>query len=731
MLNPGVSPTNSNINRSKTAPERKVGAMSNYTTRTPARSLSAGQIIRGEVTDLRNNEITVTLEDNTQVTGHLREGANLSIGETGAFLITNIQPDKISLELMPNSLPSSERITIQKALEEAGLPKNEKNQSIVRELLNNNMPIHKQSILNILTQSYQFKDISIPALVAMNRLGMEINEETAARFESLRTHENTFASEASGLKDTILSALKEASPEDMKLFRELLRLAVAAELEEPEEETTAPEQPPVSPSPLLPNGFSNFFGFHRLSSLLSGQQAQAKKMPEPQPGSGTVSPSEKEQISSSVTSFTENQKQILSDLTKPEKPMNPMAFYQKPVEVSEELKSLLDSLDAFSEKAEKTLSAEELLLRDAISLLHEAKNLADDIDFFQIEEARSRFLEKHPEFPELLEQNPDSPECEQLSNLLEQSLGKAPSSSSLLPASLLEQLESRYSQYLNEKGTIASLLTADELQQLTAAAKDLPFHPQFQERLADGDVTAKEFLTILRNTASLASDAALHSLISTDAFGKLFGQEFLGSFFLTPKEMEKPGRASEFFDETYEKLRRLSSAISEHQEDSSSDFMDMAKEQSGNMQKHLEFLKSFNELFTYVQLPAKLKNENLTSELYVYTKKESMREHPEQLSVLLHLDMDSLGPLDIHLSLHHATVTSRIYCEDADIKKFLASQISSLKTALNLKGYLFEADIEERKKPFDFVDDFIQKKESPQKAEEKPIRKRYTFDIRA
>ena len=43
MLSPNVSPTNAQVGRSKTNAERKVGTMSNYMTRTPARSLSAGQ----------------------------------------------------------------------------------------------------------------------------------------------------------------------------------------------------------------------------------------------------------------------------------------------------------------------------------------------------------------------------------------------------------------------------------------------------------------------------------------------------------------------------------------------------------------------------------------------------------------------------------------------------------------------------------------------------------------
>jgi hypothetical protein len=739
MLNPGVSSTNTNINnRTRTAPERKVGSMSNYTTRTPAHSLSTGQIIRGEITDLRNNEITLTLEDNTQVTGQLSESANFSIGERAAFLITNIQPDKISLEIVKNSLQSSEQITIHKALEEAGLPANEKNKSIVRELLKNNMPIHKQSIMNILTQSYQFKDVSIPTLTAMNRLGLEITDETAARFEDCRTHENTLSSEASSLASSIKAGFQEASsPEDAEFVRTLLSMTEITEEAEDDSAGETAANPVFSygqPQTSLTGGLSGIFRFQRLSSLLSSQQQTAASpapAKEDSAAPGMVTSSEKEELTGSISSFTESQKSVLKELTQPEKPMNPMAFYQKPANVSEELQSLIDRLDQFSEKSSQALS-EDVSLRDAISLMQEAQTLADDIDFYQIGQARNHFMEKHPDFSALLEENTDNPEFEQLSARLEEQLSKVPSSSSLLSSSLTEQLEQRYSQYLDDKGTIASVLTTDELEELTAQSKQFPFRPEFQERLLDGDVTAKEFLTEVKNTASLADNTALLSLTGTPAFGKLFEQEFLASFSLRPKDLATPGKTEEFFDKTYQKLRDISDTLAKQQSTSEhSGSFAQADKNSDNMQKHLEFLKSFNELFTYVPIPAQLKNRTMTGDLYVYTRKDRLREHPEDASVLLHLNMDNLGPLDIHLSMHHANVNSRIYCDNSDIKKFLTSQIPSLKTALSLKGYFLDASIEEREKPFDFVQDFIQKKTEPKTASEKPGIKRYTFDIRA
>lgn len=736
MLSPNVSPTNAQVGRSKTNAERKVGTMSNYMTRTPARSLSAGQIIRGEVTDLRNREITVTMEDNTVVTGYLQEGANLSIGETAAFLITNIQPDRISLELMQNSLQSSEQITSHKALTEAGLPINEKNLSIVLELLANNMPIHKQSIMNILTQSYQFKDISIPCLVAMNHLGMEITEETAAQFENCLTKETTLEKDVISLAKALVSYLKEQdSPQAAELIKQLLRTLAFPELEETGEEIVSETLQATTQKPLISNGLSNIFGFNRLANLLSGKQVQEtqQEIQQNKNTSGMVSSEQKKELSSSLSSFTETQKNILEAMTKPEKLMNPMALYQKPIEISEELKSLLTSLDQFSEKMKEMFSFEELSLRDAITLLQEGRQIADDIDFFQINETRNHFLEKHPEFSELLEKEPDSELCKQLSEQLETTLKQVPSCSTLLPSTLAEQLEHEFSQYLTEKGTIAAILTQEELSELNIQAKNFPFHPQLLERLKDGDVSPKEFLTILRNTASLVNDTALQAMTGTDAFGKLFEQAFLSSFTMTPKELATPGKAEEFYDKAYARLHSISDALSGQASFGNSDSLDLANQKSGNMQKQIEFLKSLNEMFTYLQLPVKLKNKIRTSDLYVYTKKEAMRNNPKQLSVLLHLDMDYLGPLDIHLSLNHATVKSQIYCEDADTKKFLIAQIPSLKTALNLKGYLFEAEVNEREKPFHFVKDFIQKEEKKEVENEKQItsKKRYTFDIRA
>lgn len=746
MLNPGVTPTNSGIRRPGAPPDRKVGSMSNYMARTPVRSLAAGQIIRGEVTDLRNNEITITLEDNTSVTGKMAEGANLAIGERASFLVTNIQPDNIMLELVKKQMESSEDVTIRKALDEAGLPQTEKNQSIVQELLENNMPIHKQSIMNIVTQSFQFPKVSVQTLVAMNRMGITVTENLARQFENCRTREESLASGAQELANSIVSYFQDGSPETTPdLARKLFEIMPFDETGTTEgaQSFTAPQN-----SPDIIEGFSkpvaalagegapvgrqlfSFSGFQRLAGLLNpakanGNSAQAAGNLNT---TGNIADADRQELEQLLRSFIKGQLEGLEKLTEPEKPMNPMAFYHKTPVVSEELQNLLSSLHQFSDKTEQMFNQEPMSLKDAIALFQEGKNLADDIDFYYMDEARNHFMEKNPSALEGADAN------RELYAQLQETLQNVPMSADAFSSALLERMESDFSAYLSEKGTIASMLSGDELRELSSILKDFPMDESFAEQLQQGDVTPNEFISFLRNTAFSVSNGTLYNLISTPLFAKIFEQPFASMFFIEPKDLEKPGAAQEFYDQTYERLHKVSHALTQAKAgDSGSNMLDMAGKKSGNMQEQMEFIKSFNEMFTFLQIPVKLKNQMKSADLYVYTKKEAMREHPDKLSVLLHLDMDHLGPLDIYVALNHTTVKSKIFCEDADTRKFLSSQVSSLQAALNLKGYSFESEVEEREKPFDFVKDFIQKEEKKTTDGKTPKGevKRYTFDIRA
>ena len=58
---------------------------------------------------------------------------------------------------------------VQKALEEAGLPKNERNSGIVRQMLENQMSIDKDSLSRVVQQANMFREADISTLLLMNK----------------------------------------------------------------------------------------------------------------------------------------------------------------------------------------------------------------------------------------------------------------------------------------------------------------------------------------------------------------------------------------------------------------------------------------------------------------------------------------------------------------------------------------------------------------------------------
>ena len=63
-----------------------------------------------------------------------------------------------------------------------------------------------------------------------------------------------------------------------------------------------------------------------------------------------------------------------------------------------------------------------------------------------------------------------------------------------------------------------------------------------------------------------------------------------------------------------------------------------------------DFLQQINQTYVYIQLPLHLRQgEHKTGELFVYTNKKNLARKDGQVSALLHLDMEHLGPLDVWL----------------------------------------------------------------------------------
>ncbi len=132
-----------------------------------------------------------------------------------------------------------------------------------------------------------------------------------------------------------------------------------------------------------------------------------------------------------------------------------------------------------------------------------------------------------------------------------------------------------------------------------------------------------------------------------------------------------------------------------------------------------------NQTFQYIQLPLKLQNQNAHGDLYVMTRKEALKKNPDKLSVLLHLDMDHLGTLDIRIVKEYTAVSANFFVSTKETKDLLERNIELLNDAINEQGYAFTSELSMKEKDIDVVKDFI--------GADAPVGdlKRYNFDLRA
>lgn len=229
---------------------------------------------------------------------------------------------------------------------------------------------------------------------------------------------------------------------------------------------------------------------------------------------------------------------------------------------------------------------------------------------------------------------------------------------------------------------------------------------------------------------SAPSETSLYSPLQDN-----FVQQLLTRWTLSPAELTNPDKVKEFYQQLRNDLAELHSALtsedaghSAHQQE----VLDSPLERlvsdtasaTAQLQDNLEFMNMLNRIFPYVQLPIRFSDKTTHGELYVYTKKEKLRHESGSISVLLHLDMEALGPTDIYLSLTGNSLNSRFYLNAPEQETLFTEHLPELKEALAGKGFDTSFELVSRKQEEDPVREFLHHHDSSGLS-------RFTFDCRA
>ena len=475
---------------------------------------------------------------------------------------------------------------VQKALEEAGLPRNERNSGIVRQMLENQMSIDKDSLSRVIQQANMFREADISTLLLMNKNNMPVTHFTAAQLQAYINNEQNLSEQIGNVINSLMEYLAEDAASGTPAVNigvlELLTGTgeVAAETTANAAEVTA-AQVAAENIEALAGGEANV-----MNVLMTGQGGSEAVIAAA--GQGAAATVEEEAVLNQLQ--TESVTNVINELG------------------TDAEGSGANWMNGFGTDEDGLTS--------------------DSFNEYNMENGTSG-----------LTANSGSENTAQ-----EQGVPL----STLLSESEINELNSLQSRLFGNNAGI------------------------------DPETSSTQVLKNIYENINNLSEAELKELFMSEPYRKLVGKALGEKFTLNAKDIDSADSINDYYKETFKALSKLQEMVGK---DSA-----MADKLSKPMD-NMKFMDTLNNVFPYIQLPLKLNEGNTHGELYVFKKGRNNADPGDSKSVLLHLDMDSLGPTDVHMELKSGFLKLRFYCESELSKTILSDHFGELETALTGKNF--------------------------------------------
>ena len=157
---------------------------------------------------------------------------------------------------------------------------------------------------------------------------------------------------------------------------------------------------------------------------------------------------------------------------------------------------------------------------------------------------------------------------------------------------------------------------------------------------------------------------------------------------LQPQEL-----AGKSGNEIYRELNRIYHSMQDTAERIIRSLQEMNREETPvartvhAMQSNVDFLQTVNQTYAYVQIPLKMSGQWKEGDLYVYTRKRNLASKEEELTAMLHLDMEYLGPVGVLIRLKENHVGTKFMLQDEETLSFVEKHMDMLEKRLEAKGY--------------------------------------------
>lgn len=607
-----------------------------------AQELIPGKVFEGTVTDIKNGQVTIGLNDGRSISARMESGVNLQKGQPMIFEIKSVSQEQIAIR--PITLESAQNPTLLHALEAAGLKVNDRNLSMVNQMMAEQLPINKSGLLQMMRLSASFPKADIQTLVQMQKLGIPVTEESLNQFQNYKNGQQAILPEMNRLMEGIV--------------------------ELPGQIFGAQGENAVSQAP----GALLEFQQQILDILLGngGQSAEAQVGDMQNQANANINATEGMLDNSNLAA--KEAQTVIGNSTAEE-----VIGGQQSLS-GENLVQQQESLPGAAQSQETVISS----------------HSGDNSNSTQVNEALAQGQNMADG-----KATDVSGEGQNATVIKEGLTGERQSAGQILSR--------------EQQGRLTSLL--QEFSGARANEQLLP-NGRLNTNLSVGELL-EQIMKSLQNSKDYNS-ASVQKLFFSKEYKGLMKQAMADQWLLTPEQLKEEGAVKEMYQRLSRQMTELQQTLSQAGKEGTA----LAKT-AQSVQSNLDFMNQLNQVYTYVQIPLKLQNQNVHSDLYVYTNKKNLRDKQGELTALLHLDMDHLGSTDIFVKLMGTAVQTEFYFESEASCRLISGFSEELVKRLQEKGYSCEVKVENRKKTQDFVQDFLERKKPSAKMH------RYSFDVKA
>ena len=605
-----------------------------------------GTMITGEIVEKDGDQVTIRLGNDTTISAKLQGNANIEVGMKMTFEVAKGADNKMALRPLYSNLANNS--TAMSALKAAGLPVNSTTLAMTDKMMSENMPVNRNALAEMFRNVSTHANASPESIVQMTKLNMPLTETNVIQFDNYRNFEHQITNDLQNVSEGIANLFNEAvegsyniTGDVSQTFGNLSANEVVNEvlnlIDTDSLETIMPDKTNMPETP------GQVTGDTVQMQAQSGEAAPAGESAETVTGDTATVVTGSAQTLSAATDTAG----VLLDMTD-----NNTAVMGEGAAVSlNENTQVIGGGNTVTAGIEnnaltaEAAGAEEAPANVATTIKSTVDGLISNLKtMFSSDDGQAQTGPVNENLS--LTGKEQAQLTGELSDVLRLAGKENAVSQPLDPAQVLKSVRELVKEYNAAANTALS-----------------PDDPAF---------AAKQTIT-----------KKLAGLLGSDGFSKLIKDSVKAQMSIKPQDVAGEGK----IEELYEKIRSTTGRINEMMQSMARGDSVVAKSAAA-LNDNVNFMNQLNEFVNYVQLPLKMAGEDANGELYVYTKKKNLADNNGNLSALLHLDMEHLGPMDVYVTMRDYTkVSTNFYLQSEQLLDFMEAHIDELTKRLTEKGY--------------------------------------------